>query len=163
MSDPITAQHVFDHVPIGAVLRYSDGAPRPPERHRRKLSEWKKRNGEGRLIGRSPATTHGRWTSPDGFVLHEGDYGSDGVIVLTVHVHYDVRSTLRFEIASVPSPGSVLCLTGLGDGWELAKIAADRPAGRRWAEGRFASRLRLEEVQPDGTTVDVAFLDAAPA
>ena len=41
--------------PLGAVLRYFDGAPQPPARHTRKLRDWQTRNSTGRLVEKSPA------------------------------------------------------------------------------------------------------------
>ncbi len=42
--------HIAFLAPIGSILKWSDGTPRPPERHRKKLSAWKTSNSSGRLI-----------------------------------------------------------------------------------------------------------------
>ena len=47
--DTMSAKLIFDHALIGAIIAYSDGTPRPPDRHRRELADWKNRNGSGRL------------------------------------------------------------------------------------------------------------------
>ena len=36
----MSAQLIYDHAPLGAIIRYSDSTPRPPKRHRRKLQAW---------------------------------------------------------------------------------------------------------------------------
>src|SRR3546814_9870515 len=41
--------------PLGALLRYSDGQPRPPVRFNKKLAAWERTNGVGRLIKKTPA------------------------------------------------------------------------------------------------------------
>ena len=48
----MSAQLIFDTAPLGAIIRYSDGSPHPPERHRRKLQAWERRNNTGRLVNR---------------------------------------------------------------------------------------------------------------
>jgi hypothetical protein len=34
----MSAQLIYDLAPLGAIVRFSDGSPRPPDRHRKKLS-----------------------------------------------------------------------------------------------------------------------------
>ena len=50
----MSAQLIYDLVPLGSTLTYSDRSPRPPERHRKKLAAWETRNSGGRL-GHVPA------------------------------------------------------------------------------------------------------------
>jgi hypothetical protein len=50
----MSAQLIFDLVPLGAIVRFFDGTPRPPERHRKKLAAWEYRNSGGRLIRKQP-------------------------------------------------------------------------------------------------------------
>ena len=147
----MTAQAIFDLAPLGAVIRYSDGVPRPPERHVKKLRAWKRRNGRGRLVEKTPERVRPSYVSPAGFALHEGDYGSQGVVVLSVRGIYDVTSSLSFEVVSVPQPGAVLCLTGFQGSVELQHLAADREEARRWAARNRYSGLWFEEVQLDGS------------
>ena len=40
----MSAQLIYDLVPLGSIVRYSDGTPRPPERFRKKLAAWENRN-----------------------------------------------------------------------------------------------------------------------
>ena len=83
----MSAQLIYDHAPLGAIIRYSDGMPRPPERHRRKLQAWENRNNTGRLVKKMPGRRTGElvhvaesrpaaedWLSRHGYpdaVLHE--------------------------------------------------------------------------------------------
>lgn len=46
----MSAALIYDHAPLGSIIRYSDGMPRPPERHRKKLAAWEGCNSSGRLI-----------------------------------------------------------------------------------------------------------------
>ncbi|MDO9306313.1 MAG: hypothetical protein Q7T75_00405, partial [Mesorhizobium sp.] len=44
------AHTIFERAPLGAIVAWSDGTPRPPARHRRKLDAWITSNSQGRLI-----------------------------------------------------------------------------------------------------------------
>jgi hypothetical protein len=46
----MSAQTVYDRVPLGSLVRYFDGTPRPPERFKRKLAAWENNNNGGRLV-----------------------------------------------------------------------------------------------------------------
>lgn len=37
----MSALSIFEDAPIGSMVAWSDNTPRPPERHRKKLSAWK--------------------------------------------------------------------------------------------------------------------------
>lgn len=50
----MSAQLIYDLAPLGSLVRFSDGTPRPPERHRKKLAAWEHRNSGGRLIRKQP-------------------------------------------------------------------------------------------------------------
>jgi hypothetical protein len=52
----MSAHIVYDTAPLGALIRYSDGTPRPPARFAKKLAAWERRNGLGRLVRREPAS-----------------------------------------------------------------------------------------------------------
>ena len=43
----MSAQYIYDTAPLGSLIRYSNGEPRPPERFRRKLAAWNNDNGTG--------------------------------------------------------------------------------------------------------------------
>jgi hypothetical protein len=80
----MSAQSIYDQAPIGALIRYSDGAPRPPQRFKHKLAAWENNNNGGRLVRKAEPHTSGNHTTPASFTLHQGDFGSAGVVVLKV-------------------------------------------------------------------------------
>ena len=51
---PLSAQQLYDAGPLGALIRFSDGAAEPPQRHRRKHAAWRSSNGTGRLVRKVP-------------------------------------------------------------------------------------------------------------
>ena len=85
----MSAQSIYDQAPIGALIRYSDGTPRPPQRFKHKLASWDNNNNIGRLVRKAEPHTSGNHTTPASFTLHQGDFGSAGVVVrkLAADVH----------------------------------------------------------------------------
>lgn len=133
----MSAQLIFDHVRLGAIIRYSDGTPRPPERHRRKLRAWESRNNTGRLVRKRAGTRVGETTIPAAITLHEGDFGSKAVIVLRVFKTFSVDSDLAFTVVERPAIGSVLVLDRPGDEAVLREVTIDEAAADQ-VEGRAA-------------------------
>lgn len=149
------AHIVYDCASLGSVIRYFDSTRKPPERFRKKLATWKSRNGTGRLVKKEPPRERPTYSSPACFTLHEGDFGENGVIVVSVRRTYSVESDLRFEIAERPAIGSVRVLQLLGDEPELLHLAANREAAERWLANNRYNRAYLEEVSADEVGADV--------
>ena len=78
--DKMSAQLIYDLVPLGSLIRYSDGTPRPPARFRKKLASWENRNSGGRLIRKQAERRVGDTMLPACITLHEGDYVSKGCV-----------------------------------------------------------------------------------
>lgn len=142
----MSAQSIYARAPLGALVRYSDGQPMPPERHRKKLAAWKSSNGSGRLVRKTHATLRPTYSHPAGFTLHEGNFGSEGVIVLVVHKNFSVTSTLTFEILEEPASGSVRVLTSFQGEDELRHLAPDMAAAEDWLSRNHYTGARLEVV-----------------
>ena len=62
----LAAHQVYDTAPLGSLIRFSDGTPEPPARHRRKHAAWSSLNGTGRLVRKAPANH----VSVPSFTLH---------------------------------------------------------------------------------------------
>lgn len=69
---------LYDLALLGAIVRFSDDTPRPPERHRKKLAAWEHRNSTGRLIRKQPERRAGNTVISASITLHAGDYGGGG-------------------------------------------------------------------------------------
>ena len=134
----MSAQHIFDTAPLGALVRFSDGSPQPPARFTNKLAAWENSNGTGRLTAKSGSSQMGSFVSPPGFDLHLGSYGSGGVIVLTVTRHYSVNSRLAFKVLEQPAPGMVRVLQRRGAHIEMLHLAPSQAAAESWlAKNRY--------------------------
>lgn len=139
----LTAQQIFDSAPLGAIIRYSDGTPRPPDRFKHKLHTWKSNNASGRLMSKRKSSGP---RYPDGFKLHTGDYGSRGVVILSTNILLSVTSSLRFEIEQLPEPGSIRVLHMFGEVVELLHVAASRSDAEAWLQQNPYSDTTFDQV-----------------
>ena len=150
----MSAQLIFDLVPLGSLIRYSDGTLRPPERFAKKLASWENRNSAGRLIRKQGERRIGNTTLPASITLHEGNYGSGGVIVLTVHKSFSVNTDLKFTVAERPAIGSVRVLDRPGDDAELVYLASHRADAEQWLTRHGYPDAVLDEVTADTVAAD---------
>lgn len=149
----MSAQHIFDTAPLGAMIRFTDGTPRPPDRFRRKLSQWKDRNGTGRFVEKCPGRGTGARDYPATFTLHMATYGSNGTIVLVVNRTFTVTSDLTFEIAERPRASMVRVLTSFQGSTTLRHLAPDMAAAQAWLAEHHCHGARFEVVSDEGTIV----------
>ena len=147
--------HLAFLAPIGTVLAWSNGQPRPPERHRKKLSAWKTNNSSGRLIRKQDERGAGNIILPPCFTLHEGDYGSGGVIAIRVHRTFSLEASLMFTIVESPAVGSCRVFDGPGESAELVHLAASRQAAQEWLTTHGYPSAVLEDVTADEIAADV--------
>ena len=131
--------------PLGSLVCWSDGTPRPPARYVRKVQDWESRNGTGRLAGRELRAGSSMINS---FTIHVGDFSQHGTIVMRMHRVFTVDTPLRFEIVSVPQPGEALGITSLMVRTALQHFAAVRAAAERWQAEHGYRDARIEIVPP---------------
>jgi hypothetical protein len=155
MEDSMSAQSIYDFVPLGSIVRYSDGTPRPPDRHRSKLSAWEDRNNGGRLVRKEPEHRVGNTIIPASITLHKGDYGSREVIVLRVFQTFSVESALTFTVIERPPLGSVLVLDRPGENAQLVHVAAHRQATEAWLQDHGYPSAVIKGVSADHLAADV--------
>ena len=97
----MSATNIIDTAPLGALIRYTDGSPKPPARFTKKLAAWERSNGVGRLVKKEPPRSYPTWTAPASFTLHEGNFSSDGVILVTSRFAHEAAPALtRFANSS---------------------------------------------------------------
>ncbi len=95
----MSATTYIDTAPIGALSRYTDGSPKPPAHFSKKAGSWECSNGLGRLVKKEPPRPYATRTAPALFTLHEGNFASDGVTLVTVMRSHSADSALVFEVA----------------------------------------------------------------
>lgn len=151
----MSASLIFDIAPLGSLVAYSDGQPKPPARFTKKLAAWKSRNGVGRLVRKEPGRERPTYTSPPFFTLHEGDFGEGGIILVTIMRSYGLDSDLTFRVVERPKIDQVRVLQDVGENVELLHLAQNREAAELWLAKAGYSRARLEAVSADEVGADV--------
>lgn len=145
----MSASLIYELAPIGSIVAWSDGTPQPPDRHRKKLSAWKTRNGQGRLICKRAERVTGAYVAKPYFTLHEGDFGDNGTIVIRVHHSFPADSDLIFKILERPPLGSVRIFDRADEYAELAHLAENREAAETWLKQHGYPNAVLEDVTAD--------------
>jgi hypothetical protein len=144
----MSAQHIYVSAPLGSIIRYSDGTPKPPVRFKRKLVAWENNNSGGRLVRKTPSRDMPSCFLPAGITLHQDDFGGAGVVVLRVYKTFSVNCALTFIVTELPKPGSVRVLDREGE-------AADRTAAEAWLASHRHPGAVLEDVTADEETMTV--------
>src|SRR5258707_1019039 len=106
--------------------------PKPSARLNQKLAPMQRPNGVARLVLQQPQRDQSTYTSPARITLHEGDFASAGVVLVTVLRTHSVESDLRFEIIERPAIGAVRILQQHAGAVELLHLAENRDAAERW-------------------------------
>lgn len=145
----MSASLIYDLVPIGSIIAWSDGTPRPPERFKKKLAAWQTRNSKGRLIRKEGPRQSGNYTSPGYFTLHEADFGSANTIVMRIHRTFGLDSDLTFKVLERPALGSIRVFDRAGSNAELVHLADNREAAAVWLQEHGYPNAVLEEVTAD--------------
>ena len=147
----MSANTIIDTAPLGALIRYTDGSPKPPARFTKKLAAWERSNGVGRLVKKEPPRPYPTWTAPDSFTLHEGNFSSEGVILVTIMRSHSVDSQLNFEVVEEPKAGQVRVLLDFGGSTELLHLASSVAAAELWIakEGYRNARFEIVRTEDD--------------
>ncbi|ARP67894.1 hypothetical protein A9K65_020795 [Mesorhizobium sp. WSM1497] len=151
----MSAHIVYDNAPLGSLIRYSDGAPKPPARFTRKLADWERRNGLGRLVRKSPPRDHPTYSAPASITLNEGNFSSGGIMLVTTMCIHSLNSALSFEIVERPAIGMVRVLHQIADHDELLHLAESRDAAELWTAKTGYRNARLEDITADEVGADV--------
>jgi hypothetical protein len=151
----MTASLVFDIAPLGSLVAYANGEPKPPARFTKKLAAWERNNGVGRLVRKEPMRERPTYTSPPCFTLHEGNFGQGGIILVTIMRTYGIDSRLTFRVVERPQIGQVRVVQDIGDNVELLHLAESREAADLWLAKTRYSRARCEEITADEVGADI--------
>ncbi|RWK58592.1 hypothetical protein [Mesorhizobium sp.] len=151
----MSASNIYENAPLGSLINYGDHAPKPPARFTKKLAAWEGRNGIGRLVRKTPPREHATWPSPAAITLHEGDFSSGSVILVTVRRTHSIDSDLIFKIIERPAIGMVRVLRVYDGNIELLHLADNREAAELWLAMHPYSHTVLEEVTADEVGADI--------
>ena len=98
---------------------------------------------------KEPPRAYPTWTAPASFTLHEGNFASDGVILVTIMRSHSADSRLKFEVAEEPEAEQVLVLLDFGGNTELLHLAGSVGAAELWIAKEGYRNARLEIVGSD--------------
>lgn len=154
------ATTVLDTALLGALIRYADSNPNHLRGSQRN-SAWKRSNGVGRIVKKEPPRSYPTWTAPASFMLHEGNFSSDGVILVTIMRTHSADSRLVFEVAEEPKRGQMRVLLDFGGNTELPYLVGSVTAAELWIAKKRYRNARLEIVgESDGDRAGGADLAA---
>ncbi|WP_447763450.1 hypothetical protein [Sphingopyxis panaciterrae] len=128
----MSAIDIYTSAPLGSVIRFSNGEPRPPDRFTRKVAAWERHNGSGRLIEVWPGRASPGNETPATFSLHMATYSSGGIPILVVRCVYMVTNPLDFDVVERPRAGMARVITGANGREELQHLAENEDAARAW-------------------------------
>lgn len=103
---------------------------------------------------KEPRRERPTYSSPPCFTLHEGDFSSGGVILVTVMHTYGIDSDLRFRVVERPKVGQVRVVQHVGENVELLHLADSREAAELWLAKAGYTRAQLDEVTADEVGAD---------
>ncbi|MEX2696314.1 hypothetical protein [Rhizobium mongolense] len=150
----MSASLIYDLAPIGSIVAWSDGTPRPPERHKKKLAAWENRNSEGRLIRKQGKRGIGNVCLTPDFTLHEGDFGAGGIIAIRIHRTFSLDTHLTFKVIERPLLDHVRVFDRAGDNAELVHLAVNRQTAEEWLTRHGYPDAVLDEVTADEVAAD---------
>jgi hypothetical protein len=146
----MSATTIIDQAPLGALIRYTDGSPKPPAHFTKKLAAWERSNGVGRLVKKEPPRPYPTWTAPASFTLHGGNFSSEGVILVTIMRSHSADSSLTFEVSEEPKVGQVRVLLDFGGSTELLHLATSVTSAELWIAKEGYRNARLQVVGAEG-------------
>ncbi|KSV71132.1 hypothetical protein N182_30545 [Sinorhizobium sp. GL2] len=150
----MSASLIYDLAPIGSLIAWSDGTPRPPERFKKQLAAWQTRNSKGWLIRKEGPRSSGNYTSPPHFTLHEADLGGKDIVVLRIHRTFGIDSNFVFNVLERPPVGFIRIFDRAGAAAELIHLAESRETAKAWLSSHGYPNAVLEEVSADEVAAD---------
>lgn len=142
-----TASELHALAPLGATVTFSDGTPRPPDRFKKKVKEWRRHNGTGLFVAAKVGGRH-KYDSPS-ITLQ-----TLSSTVLVVNQVWHLDTPLTFDVTP-PSPGSIIAYSDYGGEREVAHVWPSLLDAKIWAReeryvlGKCGHKYLV--VQPDGT------------
>ena len=141
----MNADLIISLAPIGSVVEWSDGNPRPPEHHVATLYHWKRNNGAGLLVRKCGETCQDYPGVQPFFMLRcEDDLRT-----------FSVGPSYCFRIATRPKIGSVRIFERDDPAALMLHLADDRNAADAWlADNTAFSDAFTVEVTADELAAD---------
>lgn len=141
----MNADLIISLAPIGSVVVWSDGNPRPPAHHVATLDHWKRSNGSGLLVRKCGETGPDHPGVSSFFMLRY----EDDLRTSSVGLPYRFRIAERPKIGSVrifESDDPTALMLHLADDWDAARVWLANNTGFSDA---FAAEITAHELAAD--------------
>lgn len=150
----MSALMIFDLAPVGAVISWSDGNPRPSEDRAHTLAGWKRDNAVGQLVRKRSHTVMAQSRIPASFKVATDGIDDLGAIIGPDFRTFAVDSMLTFAVLERADIGSIRIFDGDAEDAELLHLAASRDHAEIWLRNCGFSKTRLSEVTADEVAAD---------
>lgn len=145
----MSVELIYDTAPLGALISWSNGEPRPLERFAAKLRIWERANTCGRLVRRRSARRESGFVAP-ALIVVVLDSGKPGDMTLAGRqIMHSIHSQFHFKVAAPPPVGWFRILSGEGEDAELLHLARDMATAETWVQAVGRSCAHIEEITAD--------------
>jgi len=145
---------IYERAPIGAIIRFTDSAAQPEAKDTEALVAWRKRNGTGRFVQRTPSHTDIICASSCAIVLQQDGPPTDTEAAMLSRQVFWLDSDLSFQIIDRPVPGNVRVIQHRSWNTTLLHLAKCRDDAERWVKESGLADLHLEDVTVDEICAD---------
>lgn len=146
---------IYERAPIGAMVRYHDLTPPPPEGDVEAFTAWEKRNGVGWLVRCTPPRSSIIWSTAGAITLLQGEFPMDIDAAIAAREAFPLDSDLTFAVVRRPAAGEVRVLQEYGAHSILLYLAYNRADADRWVKESGHINIRLEEVTAEEACADI--------
>lgn len=149
----MSALMIFDRAPVGSIVSWSDGRPRPPE-NQQALAGWKRDNAKGRLVRKRRYSVMGQSRIPASFKVATDAIDDLGATIGPDFRTFAVDSVLTFTVVELPQIGSFRIFDGAGADAELLHLASIRDHADVWVKNCGFAVTTIVEVTANEIAAD---------
>lgn len=151
----MSALFIFDKAPIGTIVSWTDGRPRPREDLLRAArAEWIRNNATGRLVRKRSDFVMGQSGVPASIKVATDGVDDLGAVIGPDFRTFPVDAILSFTIIERPAACSYRILDGSGEDAELLHLAPSRSHAESWVRNCGFRAPVIVEVTADEVAAD---------
>lgn len=145
---------IFDRAPVGSIISWTDGKPRPPENQIRALAGWKRDNAEGMVVRKRSHSVMGQSLVPASIKVATDAIDDLGAVIGPDFRTFLIDSVLTFTVVELPQIGSFRIFDGSGADAELLHVASGRDHAEVWVKTSGFAVTVMVEVTADEIAAD---------
>ncbi len=151
----MSALMIFERAPLGSIVSWKNGKPRPPKDCIRASAQWRRDNAEGRLVRKLCHSVMGRSLIPASFKVTTDGIDDLGDVIGPDFRTFSVDSEFSFTVISRPEAGSVRVLDRCGEDAELLHLACNQVDAEKWVTSCGFGPTVIVEVTADEVAADM--------